>query len=224
MTRTLELEHDGKPLTVGGDAHGGAIVVGRGSSCAVRVIHPLVSREHVRIELRDDGVFAEDLGSSNGTYVGDARLGGPRRMLRGDRLRIGQEGPVLVFVRAMSGGRDLLDPEGGDLATMAAGDPRIRGIEARVEVSAARASDEPDPPSDGDRTAPIPPMSIPRPTEPGDDAAPAADASPADAHAVGAASRRPGPPPHAFALGIAAGFATALVAAAAILALAGGRP
>ena len=44
-------------------------VIGRVSSCEVQVSHPLVSRRHCRIDVTPDGVYAEDLGSSNGVVL-----------------------------------------------------------------------------------------------------------------------------------------------------------
>jgi hypothetical protein len=47
------------------------------------------SVRHARIEPRRDGVWVEDIGSTNGTYVNGARLSKPRRLAPGDVIRVG---------------------------------------------------------------------------------------------------------------------------------------
>ena len=48
------------------------------------------SARHARFEPRRDGVWVEDIGSTNGTYVNGVRLGSPRRLKAGDVVRIGE--------------------------------------------------------------------------------------------------------------------------------------
>ena len=47
------------------------------------------STKHARIEPRRDGVWVEDIGSTNGTYINGVRLDRPRRLTPGDVLRVG---------------------------------------------------------------------------------------------------------------------------------------
>jgi FHA domain len=47
------------------------------------------SARHARFEPRRDGVWVEDVGSTNGTYVNGVRLEQPRRLKPGDVVRIG---------------------------------------------------------------------------------------------------------------------------------------
>jgi pSer/pThr/pTyr-binding forkhead associated (FHA) protein len=47
------------------------------------------SARHARIEPRRDGVWIEDVGSTNGTYVNGARIGKPRVLRPGDVIRVG---------------------------------------------------------------------------------------------------------------------------------------
>ena len=47
------------------------------------------SARHARFEPRRDGVWVEDVGSTNGTFVNGARLEEPRRLRPGDVVRIG---------------------------------------------------------------------------------------------------------------------------------------
>ena len=48
------------------------------------------SAQHARFESRRDGVWVEDLGSTNGTFVNGARVTTPRRLGKGDVVRVGQ--------------------------------------------------------------------------------------------------------------------------------------
>ena len=48
------------------------------------------SARHARIEVRSDGVWVQDLGSTNGTYVNGSRVAGAQRLGGGDVLRVGE--------------------------------------------------------------------------------------------------------------------------------------
>jgi FHA domain-containing protein len=48
------------------------------------------SARHARIESRGDGVWVQDLDSTNGTYVNGARVMGAQRLDPGDVLRVGE--------------------------------------------------------------------------------------------------------------------------------------
>jgi hypothetical protein len=65
-------------------------VLGRGPSCATRVDDPTVSRSHARVRVEGERILVEDLGSRNGSWLGGARLAGPREMAPGEELRAGQ--------------------------------------------------------------------------------------------------------------------------------------
>ena len=45
---------------------------------------------HARVEPRRDGVWVEDIGSTNGTYVNGTRLDRPQRLAPGDVVRVGE--------------------------------------------------------------------------------------------------------------------------------------
>ena len=62
-----------------GEVHrvtGPEAIIGRDPAADIRVDHPTVSRRHARITLGADGVFIQDLGSTNGTLVGICTLRG----------------------------------------------------------------------------------------------------------------------------------------------------
>jgi pSer/pThr/pTyr-binding forkhead associated (FHA) protein len=65
-------------------------VIGRNPECALVLDDDFASGRHARIFHRDNAWFVEDLGSTNGTYVGTERLTGPVRVEAGSTLRIGK--------------------------------------------------------------------------------------------------------------------------------------
>jgi pSer/pThr/pTyr-binding forkhead associated (FHA) protein len=67
---------------------GRRILVGRAQTADLEIDDPRVSRLHARIEMRDDGVYVEDLGSRNGTAVNGVASEG-QRLAPGDEIRIG---------------------------------------------------------------------------------------------------------------------------------------
>ncbi|HEX6464425.1 MAG TPA: FHA domain-containing protein [Vicinamibacterales bacterium] len=77
------------PLTEGDN------LVGRGADASVWIDAPGVSRHHARIVVRQGEATLEDLGSKNGTYVGDSRVSIPHRLVNGDQIRLGSV--VLTF-------------------------------------------------------------------------------------------------------------------------------
>lgn len=79
---------------------GRRILVGRAPSADLRLDDPLVSRLHARIEMRDDGVYVEDLGSRNGTGVDGASVLGSRRLRSDDEIEIGSASIVFRGVGA----------------------------------------------------------------------------------------------------------------------------
>ncbi len=65
--------------------------LGRSPGCGVALADDtFVSQVHARVFRRDGRVWVEDLGSTNGTYVNDARIGPPVALQVGDRLQVGQ--------------------------------------------------------------------------------------------------------------------------------------
>jgi pSer/pThr/pTyr-binding forkhead associated (FHA) protein len=69
-----------------------AITVGRtaaGNDVSVPA-DEFASSRHARIEARQNGVYVEDVGSTNGTFVNGIRLTRERRLAPGDVLRIGE--------------------------------------------------------------------------------------------------------------------------------------
>lgn len=74
------------------------ITIGRGADNEIVLDMDNVSRMHARVVQKADGIFLEDLNSTNGTYVNDAEVKF-ERLRNGDLIKIG--GAILKF---LSGG------------------------------------------------------------------------------------------------------------------------
>jgi hypothetical protein len=64
-------------------------VLGRDASADVTLADPAISRRHARLYRLADGVWLEDLGSTNGTYINGDRLTVPYRLRDGDEVKLG---------------------------------------------------------------------------------------------------------------------------------------
>jgi len=78
---------EGEVLTL----NSSALRFGRGSDNDVNLSRDeYASSRHARVEPRRDGVWVEDIGSTNGTYLNGIRLTQAKRLAPGDVLRIGE--------------------------------------------------------------------------------------------------------------------------------------
>jgi hypothetical protein len=67
------------------------LTIGRGDQNDIAIsTDEYASARHARFEPRQDGVWVQDLGSTNGTYLNGTRLDRPRRLSRGDIVRVGE--------------------------------------------------------------------------------------------------------------------------------------
>jgi pSer/pThr/pTyr-binding forkhead associated (FHA) protein len=66
------------------------LLIGRGSDAQIRLDDDYVSTRHARIGASNDQWFVEDLGSTNGTYIGSQRLSQPTTLQLGSQVRIGK--------------------------------------------------------------------------------------------------------------------------------------
>jgi pSer/pThr/pTyr-binding forkhead associated (FHA) protein len=66
------------------------ILIGRGSDAAIKLDDDYVSTRHARIAASGDQWFVEDLGSTNGTYIGTVRITQPTTITLGTQIRIGK--------------------------------------------------------------------------------------------------------------------------------------
>ena len=67
------------------------VTVGRSDDCVVALdADEFASSHHARFEPRRDGVWIEDIGSTNGTYLNGIRISRPRKLSPGDVVRVGE--------------------------------------------------------------------------------------------------------------------------------------
>ena len=93
-TRTGKLVVVSSPALREGEQHlldSSALIVGRDPQSGLSLSSDdYASTRHARVEPRPDGVWVEDLGSTNGTFVNGDRLTRPHLLRPGDVIRIGQ--------------------------------------------------------------------------------------------------------------------------------------
>ena len=84
--RVLEpKEHRGQNFTLEND-----VTLGRSPACVVVLANDsYASSVHARVYRLDGEVWLEDLGSTNGTFINEERLGDPVRLQRGDKVKVG---------------------------------------------------------------------------------------------------------------------------------------
>ena len=85
LLRFISGKYQGGEFPLAGDR---AIVVGRSSDLDMVLVEDMVSRKHARIAVQSDGVWIEDLGSTNGTFVNGEKVN-RSRLKEGDRILIG---------------------------------------------------------------------------------------------------------------------------------------
>ncbi|MGF9753602.1 FHA domain-containing protein [Microvirga sp. 0TCS3.31] len=66
------------------------LLIGRGSDAAIKLDDDYVSTRHARVAASGDQWFVEDLGSTNGTYVGPVRITQPTTIGLGVQVRVGK--------------------------------------------------------------------------------------------------------------------------------------
>ncbi|MGD9933876.1 MAG: FHA domain-containing protein [Dehalococcoidia bacterium] len=106
--RTVEPEKpgvDGAAAVIAPSDH--ALVVGRDADCDIVLDHPAISRRHARLgpPAADGSRLVEDLGSANGTFVGETQVlpGVPLAAAPGSIVRVG---PLTLEVKAGGWFRD----------------------------------------------------------------------------------------------------------------------
>ncbi len=67
----------------------GESIIGRDPGAAVFIDDQSISRRHARIHVSDGGPTIEDLGSKNGTFVGERKVESPLSLSDGDTIKVG---------------------------------------------------------------------------------------------------------------------------------------
>jgi len=68
----------------------GVVMIGRGADCQLILDDDYVSTRHARVVSTPNGIYVEDLGSTNGTYVNGQRITAPTTITLADTVRIGK--------------------------------------------------------------------------------------------------------------------------------------
>jgi pSer/pThr/pTyr-binding forkhead associated (FHA) protein len=85
LVATAPPDRAGTAYTIGAE-----VTVGRAGGCAISLPEDtFVSSLHARVFATDSQVLVEDLGSTNGTFVNQAKVTAVVPLNRGDRLRVG---------------------------------------------------------------------------------------------------------------------------------------
>ncbi len=66
------------------------ILIGRGADAAIRLDDDYVSTRHARLGESNGTFYVEDLGSTNGTYIGSQRLTQATAIQLGSQVRVGK--------------------------------------------------------------------------------------------------------------------------------------
>lgn len=72
------------------------VSIGRDLANDIPVPDAEISRRHARFIVKEDGVYIEDLGSTNGTFLNGVRLSAPKRLTNGDLVTLA-ESTVMSF-------------------------------------------------------------------------------------------------------------------------------
>ena len=68
---------------------GDELTVGRAAGCQITLDDTYASQLHARLFMRDEQLYVEDLGSTNGTYLNRRKVTGPMVVSQGDQIKVG---------------------------------------------------------------------------------------------------------------------------------------
>lgn len=139
--------HKGKEIPVTG---AGKYVIGRSSECHLRPASQAISKRHCALEVREGKVFAEDLNSTNGTFINEEPLKGEREVVDGTCLKVGPLDFIVRIVNdeappAAAAAAEAPPPARPAAATMAAPKPAPKPAEAPPVKKAPQPQPQPKP-------------------------------------------------------------------------------
>jgi hypothetical protein len=109
-------------------------ILGRDPACDVVLDDQQVSSRHAQIVRTDDGYTIEDLGSTNGTVVGDLELTGPHRLKDEDRIEIGSTRLAFSDSSTMIKSTVAASPAAAEQALRAQPEAKLRAL---LEIAGA---------------------------------------------------------------------------------------
>lgn len=95
MTAKLTTHEPGNDRTF--EVTESGLTIGRHADNQASLDDSRLSRFHARIKCKDGEWYAEDLGSTNGSFINDKRFEGEVKIARGDKLRFGATDAELVW-------------------------------------------------------------------------------------------------------------------------------
>ncbi|MDA3959429.1 MAG: FHA domain-containing protein [Planctomycetota bacterium] len=126
----------------------GELMLGRHKDCTLRLDDPRLSRQHCKLQVRQDGLSVEDLGSSNGVLVNGYRVTTTAECRHGDLLIVGpftfevdiksEEACPAVVEGSLLQGDPSVDPE-----FMPSTDRHLRQTEDMEWASNQKGPDDP---------------------------------------------------------------------------------
>lgn len=66
-----------------------SMLIGRDRTVGITIIDDGVSRQHAKVEIKEDHVYVSDMGSTNGTFVNGTQISEQHLLKNGDKIRIG---------------------------------------------------------------------------------------------------------------------------------------
>ncbi len=102
---------------------------------------PELSRKHARISIEGGVLTIEDLASSNGTFVNDARIQEPTVLRSGDRIKVGT---TTLTVEQEDPQRTAVRPAASDLTAVRPITPDVTAVRRSPDMTAVRATRQPE--------------------------------------------------------------------------------
>jgi predicted component of type VI protein secretion system len=143
---------DAKLIVVGGEAQASEFplnlptIVGRSRAADVKLSHPLVSRKHCELFESDGQLIIRDLGSLNGTFVGESRISDATVLPPGATVTIGAVTFKAVYGKTNEHVNELPNIMAAAATSRATASPLERTIEineAESPVTEAVQADDP---------------------------------------------------------------------------------
>ncbi len=119
------------------EVSGKSAIIGRTPECTVTVGDLGVSRKHARVEAHASGFRVTDLGSSNGTWIGDQRIDKPTFLASGQSFRVGETVVIECYLPGHDPAEAAAGPVAADPADSADQPPVPSAVAPRPDAAAA---------------------------------------------------------------------------------------